>query len=285
MPYLDSTMVRVASAGVVVTALGLGGCANRISDTYNAKSFDRVTSINEKVLTQFDRLLTTPLVCRPRLTADESFIASYGEIEVLLRTHRLAEEIRPANAESTTVASLYLVSWQLHRLSHQLWAAPHDESLQILQSTRAQLQRSTDVGRPDPTPELTLQRAQQELSAMLKTQQDPTAPPRASQSPSKAPERLAISNVPVRTATTPPPRDTYEARQVSYAETACAAVMSGNLQPDPKLPSAPEELVHLNSGYLGDRTLLIARDQYIRYGRAALVIEEARLVIASQKPD
>ncbi len=253
MPRCVSPIARTArSCSVLLLVLGLSACANRISASYEAKAMDRVTAINEKVLTQFDRLLSTPLVCRPRLVASESFKSTYGDIEVLLRVHRMAEEIRPANAESAQVASLYLQSWQLHRLSHQLWAQPRSDSEQKLKNLRAQLKNSADLSADQATPEESIRLAQQ--LAILKENNKPD-----------------------------PADEAFEADQVKYASTACQAISGGAQEPNPRSPQASVELVHLNRGYLGDRALTSMRNTYVRFGRATLVIEEARRVIAEEQ--
>jgi len=254
MPRCVNPVARTARAcSVLLLTLGLSACANRFSASYEAKAMDRMTAINAQVLTQFDRLLSTPLVCRPRLVASEPFKATYGDIEVLLRVHRMAEEIRPANAESAKVAALYLQSWQLHRLSHQLWAQPRDVAEQKLNSLKTRLANSDELSADQAEPEEGIRLAQQRL-ALLKENSASAAADAA-----------------------------LEARHVSYASTACEAVSGGAKESNPRSPQAPEELRHLNRGYLGDSTLTSMRKTYIRFGRAALVIEEARRVIAEEQ--
>ena len=254
MPCRVSPVARAARGySVLLLALGLTACANRFSVSFEANSIDRVTAINAQMLTQFDRLLSTPLVCRPRLVASEPFKTTYGDIEVLLRVHRMAEEIRPANDESATVASLYLQSWQLHRLSHQLWAEPRRDAELKLSSLKAQLRNAVDLPADEAAPEEGIRLAQQRLGILLENSAPATADA------------------------------AFEARHVKYASTACEAVTRGTQEPNPRSPRSPEELIHLNRGYLGDRALTSMRNTYVRFGRAALVIEEARSVIAQEQ--
>ncbi|QLA82503.1 hypothetical protein EXV95_18785 [Acidovorax sp. JMULE5] len=249
-----SPAARTARAcSLLLLAIGLTACANQLSASYEAKAMDRVTAINAQVLTQFDRLLSSPLVCRPRLVASEPFKATYGDIEVQLRVHRMAEEIRPANAESATVASLYLQSWQYHRLSHQLWAVRRNEAEQTLNDLKAELRKSADPSADKATPEEGMRLAQQRL-AMLEGRKLPG-----------------------------PADAAFEAEQVKYAATVCETVSAGTQEPDPRPRNAPAALVHLHTGYLGDKALTDMRNRYVRFGRAALVIEEARRVIADEQ--
>ncbi len=201
MPRCVSPIARTArSCSLLLLVLGLSACTNRISASYEAKTMDRVIAINEKVLTQFDRLLSTSLVCRPRPAANESFKSTYGDIEVLLRVHRMAEEIRPANAESAKMATLYLQSWQLHRLSHQLWVQPRSEAEQKLKSLRAQLKNSADLSADQATSKEGIQLLQQIAILTENNKPDPSD-------------------------------EAVEANQVKYAFMACEAISGGAKSP------------------------------------------------------